>query len=95
MRWRPPGTHLVSIVMADVTRTSRGCPALISAPLVSLPGVAAPEEVLRRPPREAWPLAWVLNALLMKMGHMGPLVEPRRGLQAGKSGDPPFPERRQ
>ena len=29
-----------------------------------------------------------LECLLMKMGRMGPLVEPRRGPQAGKSGDP-------
>ena len=47
---------------------------LISPPLVSLPGEAAPQEVLRRPPREAWPLARVLNALLMKMGRTGPLA---------------------
>ena len=64
------------------------CLALISPPLVSLPGEAAPEEVLRRPPREAWPLARVLSALLMKMGRTGLLAEPRRGPQAGMSGDP-------
>ena len=64
--------------------------ALISVPLVSLPGEAAPEEVLCRPPREAWPLARVLNALLMKMGRTGLLAQPRRGPQAGKSGDPRF-----
>ena len=29
-----------------------------------------------------------LECWLMKMGHTGPLVEPRRRLQAGKSGDP-------
>ena len=29
-----------------------------------------------------------LECLLMKMGRTGPLAEPRRGLQAGKSGDP-------
>ena len=29
-----------------------------------------------------------LECLLVKMGHTGPLVEPRRGLQAGKSGYP-------
>ena len=61
---------------------------MISAPLVSLLGEAAPEEVLHHPPREAWPLARVLNALLMKMGHTGLLAQPRRGPQAGKSGDP-------
>ena len=44
------------------------CPALISPLLMSLPGSATPEEVLRRPPREAWTLARVLDALLMKMG---------------------------
>ena len=54
---------------------------------MSLPGEAAPEEVLRRLPREAWPLARFLNALLMKMGRTGLLAKPRRGPQAGKSGD--------
>ena len=29
-----------------------------------------------------------LGFLLVKMGRTGPLVEPRRGLQAGKFGDP-------
>ena len=29
-----------------------------------------------------------LECLLVKMGRTGPLVEPRHGLQAGKSGDP-------
>ena len=29
-----------------------------------------------------------LECLLVKMGRIGPLVEPRHGLQAGKSGDP-------
>ena len=29
-----------------------------------------------------------LECLLVKMGHTGQLVEPRRGPQAGKSGDP-------
>ena len=29
-----------------------------------------------------------LECLLVRMGRTGPLVEPRRGLQAGKSGDP-------
>ena len=62
--------------------------SLISPPLVSKPGEAASEEVLRRLPREAWPLARVLNALLMKMGRTGPRTEPRRGPQAGKSGGP-------
>ena len=66
------------------------CLALISPPLASQPGEAIPEEVLCRPPREAWPLARVLNALLMKMGRTGPRAEPRRGPQAGKSGDPRF-----
>ena len=29
-----------------------------------------------------------LESLLVKMGQTGPLAEPRRGPQAGKSGDP-------
>ena len=37
------------------------CLALISPPLASLSGEAAPEEVLHHPPHEAWPLARVLN----------------------------------
>ena len=63
-------------------------PALISLLLTRQPGEAAPEEVLRRPPREAWSLARVSNALLMKMGRTGLLAQRRRGPQAGKSGDP-------
>ena len=31
-----------------------------------------------------------LECLLVKTGHTGPRVEPRRGPQAGKSGDPRF-----
>src|SRR3954470_16085756 len=46
------------------------------------------EEAPCRPPREAWPLARVLSLVLMKMGHVGPSLEPRRRPQAGKSGDP-------
>ena len=49
---------------------------------MSLPGEAAPEEALRRPPREG------LEFELMKMGRTGPPLEPRRRLQAGNSGDP-------
>ena len=55
---------------------------------MSLPGEAAPGEALCRPPREAWPLAKVMNALLMKMGRSGLLAKPRRGPHAGKSRDP-------
>ena len=64
------------------------CPTLISPLLARQPGEAAPEEVLCRPPREAWPLARVLSALLMKMGRTGLLAQPRRGPQVGKSRDP-------
>ena len=56
--------------------------ALISPPLVSQPSEAAPEEVLRCPPREG------LGCFLVKMGHTGPLVEPRCRPHAGKSRDP-------
>ena len=35
--------------------------ALISPPLAGQPGEAAPEEVLRCPPHEAWTLARVLS----------------------------------
>ena len=55
---------------------------------MSLPGEAAPEEVLHHPPHEAWPLARFLNALSMKMGRTDLPAQPRRGPQAGKSGDP-------
>ena len=61
--------------------------ALISLPLVSHPSEAALEKVLHHPPRKAWPLTRVLNALLMKMGRTGLLAKPRHGPQAGKSGD--------
>ena len=64
------------------------CPALISPLLARQPGEAAPEEVLCRPPREAWPLVRVLNALSMKMGCTGLPAQPCHGTQAGKSGDP-------
>ena len=74
--WRPPGARLISIVMAYVTRTLRVCAALNSSPLTSQPSGAAPEEVLCRPPREAWPLAKVLGLVLMKMGRAGPLSRP-------------------
>ena len=43
---------------------------------------------MHRPPREAWPLARVLSLVLMKTGHTGPPLEPRRRPRAGKSGDP-------
>ena len=56
--------------------------ALISPPLASQPGEAAPEEVFHRLPHEG------PKCLLVKMGRTGPLGEPRRGPQAGKSGDP-------
>ena len=61
---------------------------MISPLVVRQSSEAAPEEVLCCPPREAWPLARVLNALLMKMGRTGLLAQPRRGPQAGKFGDP-------
>ena len=76
------GARLALVVMAHVIGTSRGLPALISPPLASQPGEAAPEEVLCRLPREG------LKPLLVKMGRTGPLAEPRHGSQAGKSGDP-------
>ena len=68
--------------------TREVCPALISPPLASLPGEAALEEVLRRPPREAWPLERVLNFLLMKMARTNLPAQPCRGPHAGKSRDP-------
>ena len=82
------GARLVSVVMAHVTRTSRGLPCLdLFAPrepawcgrsrgglvLSASRGLA---------PREG------LKCLLVKVGRTGPLAEPRHGSQAGKSGDP-------
>ena len=55
------------------------CLTLISPLLARQPGEAAPEEVLRRPPREAWTLARVLNALSMKMGYTDLPAQPPRG----------------
>src|SRR4051812_9200250 len=46
------------------------------------------EEAPCRLPREGWPLARVLSLVLMKMGRIGPPLEPRRRPQVGKSGDP-------
>ena len=86
-----PGAHLAPAWSRSSLLTSQEprevCLALNSPPLASQLGEAAPEEVLCRTPREAWPLA-SLECLLVKMGHTGPLAEPRRGPQAGKSGDP-------
>jgi len=84
-RWRPPGLDHHGSRHKGPRKV---CLALISPPLVSLPGEAAFEEVLRRPPRKAWPLARVLNALSMKMGHTDLLAQPRRGTRVGKSGHP-------
>ena len=67
----PAGARLALVVMAYVIGTSRGSLALISPPLASQPGEAAPEEDLRHLPRKG------LECLLMKMGRIGPLVEPR------------------
>ena len=64
------------------------CLALISPPLASLHGEAHPEEVLRRPPREAWPLARVLNALSMKMGRTGLLHSHAVGSRQASLGTP-------
>ena len=55
------GARLTLVIMADVVGTSQGSLALIFPPLASQPGEAAPEEVLCRPPHEAWPLMRVLN----------------------------------
>ena len=63
-------------------------PALISPLLGSQPSEAAPTEVLVSlasrglAPREG------LELLLLKLGRTGPLMEPRHGSQAGKSGHP-------
>ena len=62
--------------------------ALISPPLVNQPGEAAPEEVLRRPPREAWILARVLDALLMKMGRTARWHSHAVGRRQGSLGTP-------
>ena len=75
--------RLALVIMAYITGNLVRYPlALISPPLASQPGEAATEGVLYHPPREG------LECLLVKMGRTGPLVEPRRGPQAGKSGDP-------
>src|SRR3954470_3459519 len=52
---------------------------------------ASPRASLRKPclrKRRVVRLARVLNLVLMKMGHVGPPLEPRHRPQAGKSGDP-------
>ena len=82
------GARLVTSSYLTSQGPPEACLALISSPLASLPGEVAPEEVLHRPPHEAWPLVRVLNALLMMMGHTDLPAQPRHGPQAGKSGDP-------
>ena len=62
--------------------------ALISPPLASQPGEAAPRGGLASSASRGLAPREGLECLLMKMGRTGPLVEPRRGPQAGKSGDP-------
>ena len=82
------GARLVLVVMAYVIGTSRGSPCLdLSAPREPAwrgrpRGGLASSASRGLAPREG------LECLLVKMGHTGPLVEPRRGPQAGKSGDP-------
>ena len=61
--------------------------ALISPALASQPGEAAHEEVVSSVSR-GLALREGLECLLVKMGRTGPLVEPHRGPQACKSGDP-------
>ena len=65
------GAHLAPAWCRSSRLTSREPrelhPALISPLLARQPGEAAPEEVMRHPPSEAWPLARVLDALLVKM----------------------------
>ena len=63
-------------------------PALISPPLGSQPGEAVPEEFLRRPASRGLAPQEGLESLLLKLGRTGPLMEPRRGPQASKSGYP-------
>ena len=80
------GARLALVVMADVVGTSRGSLALISPPLTSQPGEAAPEEVLHRPPREG------LECLLVKMGRTGRWWSHTMGRRQASLGTP-FPER--
>ena len=72
--------------------TSRGprevCLALISLPLVSLPGEAAPEEVLRRPPRDG------LECLVDEDGSYGPASSATLWAAGRQVWEPLFLERR-
>ena len=61
---------------------------MISPLLAMQPGEAAPEEVLRRPPRGAWPLARVLDALLMKMGPTASWLSHAMGRRQASLGTP-------
>ena len=87
-RWHPPGTCLVSIVTAHVTRTSRGSPHLdISAPreparLGHSRGGLASSASRGLDPREG------LGCFVGEDGPYGLLAPPRRGPQVGKFGDP-------
>ena len=62
--------------------------ALISPLLASLPDYAAREEVLHRPPREAWTLARVLDALLLKMGCIACWLSHAMGRRKASLGTP-------
>ena len=61
---------------------------MISPLLASLPRSATPEEVLRHPPHEAWTLARVLDALLMKMGRMACWLRHAVGRRQASLGTP-------
>ena len=61
---------------------------MISPLLASQLGEAAPEEVLCRPPREAWPVARVLSTLLMKMGRTGLQLSHAVGRRQASLGTP-------
>ena len=61
---------------------------LISLLLVSQPSEAAPEEVLVSSASRGLAPQEGLESLLVKIGRTRPPVEPRRGRQGGKSGDP-------
>ena len=73
------------------SRVPREVPfAEISPLLGSQPSEAAPEEVLASSASRGLAPREGLELLLVKPGRTGPLVEPRRGPQAGKSGYPRY-----
>ena len=83
--WRPPGLGHHGSRHQNLTR--RGLHRNLRSSGAS-PGELLPSEVLAPSASRGLAPREGLESLLVKMGRTGPLAAPRRGPQAGKSGDP-------